>query len=847
MKTKWILGILAVPMICLIFSAGQGGEEFYYGGLHVDDLYDKCSELGDSLRFNMVSGFLLKDSIQHLAGSHLRAIGQQVHDEDSPTSWSRKSHYTLWEAEGFPGSNKNLEYDGGNLVDDDSASGDKAMKFSGPGTAQVIQTGPTYYQEPEYRPGVSVDYTAEFCLKFVLDTTLAPATKVCSLMVVDAARDSVLKDTTVCRSDFGEEGLYRVFEVGNYTVPSGNQMEFQVYWFGEAGDFYIDYVKVYDANGELLMSGQRDQNIIDYVSADWAETENADGHIIIYRWGLRDEPPSIDLYMPTAHIDTLLKQVSEERVGIQAFNRIADPDQTHEYLLRQNPVQLCVDIYPMDRFGNLTTGSDYQEEWTEHTEILNAAKSKADSLTKEFWLIAQAHTHADTFKGGDCPYPLIQWGDTLWCPNWREPSQYELRLQTFLGLCYGADAIVYFHLPWEKNGDGRLSTGLYDTGNNDSTTYKWREIKEFTGPRVDKVAPILKQLSWQGAGFHEDVAIITGSFMDSLKAAPAETLSTTYVEVGFFEDNADTDYFMLVNRQCLENEDQSVIAYLDSAILDKGKMWYVIDQYSQDTTFTGAMNGSIPFTTHLDPGEGKLFKLVRFPDSAFHGTAYPLKWQGGILVDGDVTVDSGQILNILLPAEITFYANTDVVKTWDTTDCDLVINGGMRAVGAEEGNIVFTSTGSGEEDDWTGIVVNYFASDGVHMEHCRIENAYIGIDLRDSNPDTVANSHFYNSLLHGVSTVNSQGVIKDNYIRGKGFEGQGAGIYMRNVKTVSPVVTGNTVDYCQYGLQAKCCSTATENNRIGNVNTGILSDSCDYFAISSTQVVDTVSLYCVCM
>ncbi len=146
---------------------------------------------------------------------------------------------------------------------------------------------------------------------------------------------------------------------------------------------------------------------------------------------------------------------------------------------------------------------------------------------------------------------------------------------------------------------------------------------------MEAMGAVFNELTWQGSGFHEDVATVTGSFMDSLKAAPGETLSTTYVEVGFFEDDADTNYFMLVNRQCLENEDQSVIAYLDSAVLDGGKMWYVIDQYSQDTTFTGAINGSIPFATHLEPGEGKLFKLASFPDSAFHGTAQPLNWQGG--------------------------------------------------------------------------------------------------------------------------------------------------------------------------------------------------------------------------
>jgi hypothetical protein len=108
----------------------------------------------------------------------------------------------------------------------------------------------------------------------------------------------------------------------------------------------------------------------------------------------------------------------------------------------------------------------------------------------------------------------------------------------------------------------------------------------------------------------DTVSLIPNSFIDSVKSneyAP----DSIYAEVGFFKDDADTDYFMLVNRRCLPTEEQNVTVYIDSIEMGiEKKMWYVIDQYSKDTTFTGAINGAIPFTTHLDPGEGKLFKLV---------------------------------------------------------------------------------------------------------------------------------------------------------------------------------------------------------------------------------------------
>jgi hypothetical protein len=166
--------------------------------------------------------------------------------------------------------------------------------------------------------------------------------------------------------------------------------------------------------------------------------------------------------------------------------------------------------------------------------------------------------------------------------------------------------------------------------------------------RIRELGECAHELDWLGAGLNTDTDTIGGCFIDSLKSDKYAS-DTAYIHLAFFEDDADTDYVMLINRRCLSTEEQNVTVYIDSAqIGDSKKMWYVIDQYSQDTTLTGAINGSIPFTTHLEPGEGKLFKLVPFPDSAFHGGAYPLKWQGGIMVDGDVTVDSSTILVIHL-------------------------------------------------------------------------------------------------------------------------------------------------------------------------------------------------------
>jgi hypothetical protein len=343
MKPKNIFRIMAVMTSLLIFATSQGADKFYYGTYNrwwIGDYLEHYPYMKDSLRFNIVEDVDSNSAhIQALADNSLRTI-VEGNGESSPTHFSCISHYTLWEAEGLEGSYFKLSYNGGTLVNDPSASGGKAMYFVGPGMPRLIQSGPSYYQEPEYRPGVSIEYTAEFRLKFwyYLDTPRGamapgppPTTKVCCIMVVDTYHNTILKADTLYKSDFpgGGGGPYQNFELENYTVPDTNWIQFQIYWFAppEAWRFYIDYVKVYDENGEWLMSGARDTLIMDYVSQDWVTTTLPDGDTVVYRWYMRDEPPSIDCFAPYVHIDSLLRAVSTERVGMQAFNRTSKLDE----------------------------------------------------------------------------------------------------------------------------------------------------------------------------------------------------------------------------------------------------------------------------------------------------------------------------------------------------------------------------------------------------------------------------------------------------------------------------------------------------------------------------------------
>jgi hypothetical protein len=634
MKAKLIMCILTVLIICWIFFISYGADRFYYGTSWVDPERD-FPLVADSLYFNIVRANADSATIDSFANYSLRALVSNPDDEYSPYKWASQSHYTLWEAEGYPGSYYGFTYAGGSKVWDPYASGDTAMLFSvSEHDSGLIQTGPGYNQERKNPLGQDIEYTAEFQLKS--PDYSPPHDTVCILMVV--GKGGVLADSVIFSSQFTDSLLYEVFEIHYYATQ--DSIQFQIYWMGNR-TLYIDYVKAYDDNGwQLVDQGWHNQGIMDYVSEDWVHTTLANGDTVVYRWYLQNEPWYVDLLEPARYIDSLLREKSTERLGYQIVGGYSDETFIHEYFLRHDPEQYFVEIYPTQYWGLWYSGSDFQAGVDSFTMWLNNCKNQAEDYEKDFWVTIQTHFWGNEVADSlSCQYgPAFGYGEKWYCSKTlRAPTGNEVRLQTFMALCYGVDAISHFNYSsWIDDSNPsqwRLRLGLYDHIA-DTPTEMWYEIAHFSGPRVELLGPKFQELTWQGAGFYEDVSTITGSFIDSLKPAPGESLLATYVEIGFFKDDADTDYFMLVNRQCLENEDQSVIAYLDSAILDGGKMWYVIDQYSQDTTFTGAINGSIPFTTHLEPGEGKLFKLVPFPDSAFHGTARPLNWQGGIMLDG---------------------------------------------------------------------------------------------------------------------------------------------------------------------------------------------------------------------
>lgn len=674
MKAKRIFWILAVLIICPILSPSQGSDRFYYGtygGFPESDF----SSISDSLKFNIVynivdtSEIKQQEHMQYYVTYSLRGIfGGQLYDAYSPATWATKAHYTLWEAEGYPGSYYGLDYTDGREVSDPSASGGKARVFERfrdlPG---LVQTGPSYDQEPG-PSGNPIYYTAEFRLKSPdynpRGRGVGPGEPLCSLKVV--GNGQTIAHKMVYESDFENFLGYKTFKIENYTVQ--NPIEFQVYWFGNRM-LGVDYVKVSDENGRQLIDEPNHtvaNNIKAYVDQDWVHTTIPEtGDTVVYRWYLRDEPTYIDLFEPARYIDSLLRVVSAERVGFTAFNQWWNETLTNEYFLRQNPEEYHVDIYPTRWWGLHFSGPEFQQGVSTLAAYLNNSKQEAEDREKDLWVSIQAHYFGKWISdSASCEWEPLYVGSDTAKPEYegwycyylnRPPTAEEVRLQTSLALCYGANSILNFcyysyNSYVQQYGCTTLVLGLYNHIK-DRPTDRWYEIKDFTGPRVEVLGSVLNQLTWQGACFHDSVGAFVlrnaqPSYIDSIVG---QNPDSTYVEVGFFE-GYEANHFMLVNRRCLETEHETLSVYFTD--IPDGP-------YLVTDVFTNApvakicgVNPHIELT--LQPGEGRLFRLAKY--HADYLILFPHPYYQTIQQAIDAAVDPWTTI-IVYPD--TFYENID--------------------------------------------------------------------------------------------------------------------------------------------------------------------------------------------
>ena len=189
-------------------------------------------------------------------------------------------------------------------------------------------------------------------------------------------------------------------------------------------------------------------------------------------------------------------------------------------------------------------------------------------------------------------------------------------------------------------------------------------------------------------------------------------------------------------------------------------------------------------------------------------------WGPGIvIVNGDVTVDSGDTLTIEDSTTVLFTYDFDKeVDGSDTSLPELIIEGTLIAEGTSSDSIIFTSSkeviGSPGEGDWYGIHFKA-GSEGV-FEYCAIRYAETGIEMEDTSEVNINHSLIAKSESKGID--NYKGYL---YIDSSIVDDNGAyGIYLNRAKAEidSCVISYHT----SYGIYCYADYTGMDTTKILN-------------------------------
>jgi hypothetical protein len=410
-------------------------------------------------------------------------------------------------------------------------------------------------------------------------------------------------------------------------------------------EVYFDYLKIYCAEGEQLIDLGRYNTKIKQSAATLFGGENVAG------WYLADEPV-YDQFRPMAHIDSLIMFITgllnwpDTARVVTAWNKaflnltgdfinIAKPEVVWPDIYPYYGGQMCIDTCsnPPDtsawRITDYTGYYHHEEEGDGYTHrgeqyALNADfEAPADSVnqacqaaSKEWWLMPQAFGYM--YYSSGCKIYDDKW-------YFRLPTKSELTCNIFMGLCYGARGIII----WKYHGndtDEVYAPGLlYPEG--DSVTPGWYAVKEMA-PYIEATGQTLRELEWEAAFSCSSSSQTFSGYVNSLSGySESSNPDLGWFQVGEFNDGTDP-YIIVVNRACnidsvtLAPDVECVVRLNPSAV--GSDYVYIIDLADSvrlagadsgwvgipDTTYSAKLNGTIPFTTVLGPGEGRLFKIV---------------------------------------------------------------------------------------------------------------------------------------------------------------------------------------------------------------------------------------------
>jgi hypothetical protein len=453
---------------------------------------------------------------------------------------------------------------------------------------------------------------------------------------------------TVDPSDFQNPGSYEYFELsyvkrghhegGLDTI--GTRTDFRVWWNGK-DEVYVDRVDVYDEFGYecLKLHGYDDS------AAVYMDSLSSDSNFV--SWFLRDEPRPWQINVQKYWLNF----IDSFYIANGSYDRRFGD---HAYAKAFN--------YWVDYYAHECSLSHYLLTYYSapgwFADTVSGPESDTTKLQHGFWKLIQyieerrpLAKQNNALLGYYVKCTEIFYSDGS--KQWRYPTPFEQEAVTWLPFTHGVNYIYYYRynsrytvcdeeppawqcpkapadtLPWvthdtDRNKDwGAFERAVvyYDPTAGSIENRDWIKIM----PRWSVLRRVNKQLqkighilidpdAWE-SGF---TCYNLGSYFTSFKSDKFD-IDSAFVEIATFEQ-ADTSYFLLLNRRCLSTEGQNVTVELSGDYFS-GNQYYIIGLDSIvtedsvyfafiDTTYSAKLNEKIPFSTYLAPGQGKFFKII---------------------------------------------------------------------------------------------------------------------------------------------------------------------------------------------------------------------------------------------
>ncbi|MEO0108921.1 MAG: hypothetical protein ABIK62_07125, partial [candidate division WOR-3 bacterium] len=489
--------------------------------------------------------------------------------------------------------------------------------------------------------GTSMEHLAVFRLRGSPPNPNPQETlSVCRILVCEDTGNGevVIKDSTLFADGFPDSTTYHDFVLRfNLDSTRTGRYSFKVWVAPRAGRvLWIDNVEVFDtyADGMLRIPPGHEHPLLWNKVSEAARDHN---HPAVYRFMLKDEPVSDVFKSWAATNDAIHAGSGKWGLSWVACDLKGDTLIYKKFVDAASPPELYCDCYPL--YGRtyfrqdsaegqpgrvpIDAGPRFQAYLDTMCKIIGLARMAGLSYDPDIPLWFDAQTFSEFWCGDasleyDTAWNHLDGPD--WVPLhhesiWREPTPRELSCMVWLSLAYGAKGITYWLFPtlpgqyydpigrttkyfyllgllgWSSTGPGGHPAGhrpIFST------------MRSITSA-LRKIGPTLAQLTSTAVGKWQ------GTPIGFIKQA-----TDTLLHFGTFSGPGG-DYFIVVNRHCLPSDARWDTVGLNLPLIG-GSDYFLSDLLTNEPIPSCGFEGpsTFKFRIHLDPGQGKLFRVVRF-------------------------------------------------------------------------------------------------------------------------------------------------------------------------------------------------------------------------------------------